>query len=627
MFVAKNYKQAQVSFEECLYLMRQIYRRNDDCVLTTMNNLAYSYLLGHEYEKCIELTEQIIKSDHSPTAFKNYENLLGIGVFSKDSLLVRKNLPKAYEGTLNHLTSHFLFLSSDQREQFIDENTGLSNLALPALFFPNDKICTAYAYNTALSSKGLLLNTTREIGDIAEKSDDAEIKSLYDRLKETGAKLDLTNDSIAIERLNSEHQSIEKALMNRIRSFQDFTQIIRTTWQDVRKSISPNTTAVEFITVDKSVLLDNDTTEYYCAVLVRKEWDAPKFVLLSKKQETDQWIKKIVSSFNDGNGIRGPQWRYMSNQLYKQIWKPIESYFPVGDSIYFSPIDMLCLAPIEALISSEGNTLDEKYTLHRLTSTRELCNQKSTSNNGEVILYGGLTYESSADKDRIILSGKERQGWKELPATESEVQSISKLYSDKGVQAKIYSGEMGTEESFKELSKKNIQVLHLATHGFYFREVDAKSLHFLRGMASPSKEKRISPLKRTGLMLSGGQAAWLGLNQSQTTNDGILMSSEIQAMEFHKVNLVVLSACQTGLGDISDDGIVGLQRAFKMAGAKTLIMTLWKVDDKATSTMMSNFYQELLNGKSANEAFSIAKGRVKALYVDPFFWAPFVMLD
>ena len=299
-----------------------------------------------------------------------------------------------------------------------------------------------------------------------------------------------------------------------------------------------------------------------------------------------------------------------------------------GDTIYFAPIGLLSLVPLEALPNSEGIAIDDIFVIHRVSSTRDLCKLERPKNIDNVVLFGGLTFTAIQDTATINNFGKSRKGWQELPATADEVENITYKLKEYGIKTETFENTKGTEVAFRGLTGSQIDIIHIATHGFYFNDKESNMLQFLRSIdIKPRQDNHASPLQRTGLMLSGGQAAWLGLRKQKRDTDGILLSSEIASLDLHNVGMVVLSACQTGLGDISEDGVVGLQRAFKMAGVQTLIMTLWKVDDKATSYMMVNFYNQLLSGKDKHDAFRIAKKMVKDKFKDPFYWAPFIMLD
>ena len=137
-----------------------------------------------------------------------------------------------------------------------------------------------------------------------------------------------------------------------------------------------------------------------------------------------------------------------------------------------------------------------------------------------------------------------------------------------------------------------------------------------------------NPLRRSGLILAGGNRSWKGEEPIAGMADGILSAQDISEMNLQSTELVVLSACETGLGDIKGgEGVFGLQRAFKLAGVKTIIMSLWKVPDPETSELMQSFYKKWLNGLDKHEAFRLAQKELKSKQPEPYFWAGFVMLD
>lgn len=191
-----------------------------------------------------------------------------------------------------------------------------------------------------------------------------------------------------------------------------------------------------------------------------------------------------------------------------------------------------------------------------------------------------------------------------------------------GVKTKILSNRTATEINFKKaLSHKYNSIVHIATHGYFFPD-------------NPSNELEIffanhqNPLIRSGLILSGANDNWNNKKLVDQDRDGILTGEEISYMDLSNVELVVLSACDTGLGDVTNlEGINGLQRAFKLAGANKLIMSLWKVPDKETSEFFKHFYKFLLEDKlSINKAFRETQKVMHKKY-DPYYWASFVLLE
>ena len=185
----------------------------------------------------------------------------------------------------------------------------------------------------------------------------------------------------------------------------------------------------------------------------------------------------------------------------------------------------------------------------------------------------------------------------------------------KKVKTTVYEGSAANEESFKALSGKDIEMLHVATHGFFL----------------PTDEKLTGDqsLIQSGLLFSGANYAWQNQPVPEGIEDGVLTAKEISFMDLRKTDLVVLSACQTALGEITGEGVFGLQRGFKKSGVRTIIMSLWPVDDNATLLMMTEFYTNLTKGMSKREAFLAAQNKVKTTegFANPRFWAAFIMLD
>ena len=230
--------------------------------------------------------------------------------------------------------------------------------------------------------------------------------------------------------------------------------------------------------------------------------------------------------------------------------------------------------------------------------------------------------------------GKTRKGWGYLPGTETEAKSINSMFIDHDIEVELISGINANEESFKTLSGSNLNIIHIATHGFFLSDNENLKKNMFINPTMSDNIGIIDPMMRSGLLFAGGNRVWTGKRHIEGIDDGILTAKEISTLDFSCVDLVVLSACQTGLGDVkANEGVYGLQRAFKLAGAETIIMSLWEVDDSATSIMMSAFYEKYLEGHSKSEAFKYAVDYVRDYKKDgkqwnsPYYWAGFVMMD
>lgn len=209
-----------------------------------------------------------------------------------------------------------------------------------------------------------------------------------------------------------------------------------------------------------------------------------------------------------------------------------------------------------------------------------------------------------------------------LWGTQLEIDSVAQILRQCHVGVKAYSGMEGTAESFVSMSGQAPQLLLVATHGFYYTPREARQYDYLRGYKNA--------MLLSGLVLSGGNAAWLGRDLPEGVMGGILTADDISRLDLSGLELVVLSACQTGQGRATAEGLYGLQRAFKKAGARTLVMTLWNVDDQVTREFVVRFHQLLAapqNGWNKESAFRQARAYIRQRYPEAFYWAAFVMLD
>lgn len=216
-----------------------------------------------------------------------------------------------------------------------------------------------------------------------------------------------------------------------------------------------------------------------------------------------------------------------------------------------------------------------------------------------------------------------------LDGTLNEVEAIDTFLLRQQIKTELYTDSRGTEEAFKALSGRQIPLIHIATHGFSLNDDNMsqwqESANLMEILRRPSIDNSLS---YSGLLMAGSNTTIKGIRLPSTIEDGILTAQEIAGMDLQGLELVVLSACQTGLGQLKDDGVFGLQRGFKKAGAHTLLMSLWSVDDHATQVMMTQFYQQLMLTHNRFLAFRQAQQAMREMgYNDPFYWASFIMLD
>ena len=470
-------------------------------------------------------------------------------------------------------------------------------------------------YNAALLSKGILLNLSRNLSELIQSDGDKESLNLLEELKRNRLMLDRQYNSyertLDTDSLEKVVNDLERKLIQKSQTYGDYVKDMSIQWKDVQEKLSAQDVSIEFV----SFPLNKDSVMYMAYVL-QKGFTHPELVPLFEEK---QLRKDMVVSQNA--------------KLSAIIWQPLSHYLKEKKNVYFSPAGELYNIPIEALSHWEEDCLlSDKWNMYRLSSTRELAISKDKKILKQASVYGGVKYD--AGKELLVSDSKRyshnrtydmstivlgdslgmRSGVAYLPATKAEVEEIKDILTKKSILTTLRMDTLATEGDVKNLSGKRKNLLHIATHGFYWSEREAKyrsNLGFLTFTNNLPQYFEDKAMTRSGLLMAGANNALMGEKLSQGIDDGILTAKEISQMDLRGLDLVVLSACETGLGEIKGDGVFGLQRGFKKAGANSLLMSLWKVDDEATRLLMTQFYKNLTLGMSKYESLKQAQKYVR----------------
>lgn len=548
----------------------------------------------------------------------------------------------ATESITRSVLDNFKNMTYRERTMFWNNKfAGWFSYNLPRFAYTNrDKRLRSTLYDAVLLSKGILLNSEIEVRKLVEESGSEEAKRLYKKMQDVRVALSkikqgggandsdfkATSDSLAL---------YERLLMEKSKEYGDYTRRLALKWTDVRDALPKDAAAVEFV---RTTLKDG--TAIYTALIVRPDSDLPRLA--------------YVCSEHDLNGIPSDS-LYTSTRLYKLVWQRLHFELIGVKTVYFSPSGRFYNTAIEYAPTGKGTTAAEEMNLVRLSSTRELALRDSGKAQDVAVLYGGLEYDADPQtiaetnhetlkdgqfRDRAVIDETSlRGGVLPLSATLREAEDIGGMIKAAGDSARVLTDLFGTEETLKALSGKRISTLHIATHGFYWtgeaaseqtQDAPGGALSFLMlGNANDASLAEDKVLTRSGLLFAGANTALRHQPVPEGMDDGILTARELSTLDLRGLSLVVLSACQTGLGEVSEEGVFGLQRGFKKAGAQTIMMSLWKVADDATATLMTHFYQGLLGGLSKRQAFLKAQNLLRAdsRYSSPRFWAAFVLLD
>lgn len=378
----------------------------------------------------------------------------------------------------------------------------------------------------------------------------------------------------------------------------------------------------------------------------------PYFEWLCSESSLSPYLANFNSTAPDGlwRGRPGRYPKRSTSSLYPLVWtRSLDSILQTNNikTIWLSPDGDLHRIPFAALTDENGQYLGEKYQINTVISTRILADSdmaEQLAKPKSALLMGGMDYAHKPPRIQILANAEAVESlpslWvtletgrdgldTPLPGTKKEVMSIDTTLTKAGVSCKTYTDSLATEAQFKGINGNSPDLIHIGTHGFYFTAKDTLS-------ARPGESQfrnAVLPLFRSGLIFASAKKALDDPDGKgyPGMEDGICTAFEISQLDLSNTQLVVLSACQTGRGDIvGSEGVFGLQRAFKMAGARYVMMTLWNVNDVATAEFMEVFYKYwITEGRSVRAAFhQTQQDFIKHKeYKDPVYWAGFVLTE
>lgn len=524
-------------------------------------------------------------------------------------------LPTYYNYIESDLKTMLPMLGSVESESYLQQGFHpLYQIIEWSTYNPQDSVCASLAYNSILLSKNLYMSSSTLMPYLP---DNDSLRGDYTSLLASKDSIfcDFSNQSRASALLNYElrERELRSSIIDKI------TPKLFVRWSDVQKSLGQDEVAIEFIEYTKHNWPENNDIKErrYAALVIDKSRSYPISIDLFSLNEIDEVYENQPSSYTNNLGY----------ELYEKLWTRLLPFIDSASKVYFSPMGLLGMINIESLMDSEGIPAYERFPLIRLSSTKQIKFNKQRSLES-VILFGGIDYSTKELKNNSFTldSLNTRGNWSYLSETLNEVNDIEKLVNDENKNLSLYKyvGINATESQFKLSCKEHPSIIHIASHGFYVPEGKRNSIPYYKIEDTYSLTDNQF---YCGLVFAGGQDSWNNSLFQIEADDGILSSYEISKLDFRSADLIVLSACETGIGDLSYDGILGLQRGFKSAGANSIIMSLWKIDDAATALFMTSFYQTYLKTRSKQEAMMIARRIVKNTYPDPYYWAAFILLD
>ncbi len=443
------------------------------------------------------------------------------------------------------------------------------------------------ALDLSLFRKGLLFTKKKTIEK--QLSTKKEYKRLQDQRNRLNAAI-AYNDSTHIPELSTTVFQLERELANKLSRYKKIHSNFDKTIQQVTEKLSSNDLAIEFVKYSA------EDSNKYGAFLIDVNG-----------------VNKFISIGCENDILTRPL----------MVWDSIAHILPDYENVYFCPDGVINSIGIEYLTVGGNTPINQLTNIHRVFHLSEI-NRKPFDLGNQVFVIGVSDHNSPIDSDVPVNRGN----WTDLPNVEYEIQLVTNAL--KGYKVTVLFNNEATEPVLTSLPVEKISTLHLSTHGFYR---DNQELN--ESAKDPSSDdyqvaRRFLSAVLTevsGLVLRAGNISWQSPNILDEYDD-LWISEEIELMTFPRLNLTVLSACDTGLGEIDSEGVWGLQRAFRIAGTKSLICSLTKVDDYWTAQFMDAFYEQAAKGNSIYDSFYAAQRWLyKELPDNPEIWSSFILIE
>jgi CHAT domain-containing protein len=569
------------------------------------------------YNKSKDLYKKFFSASH-PEYVKVLSKLSKVYYMQKDYKGAKASIEESLNNYEGFIKTYFPALSEREKAKYWNTIKGdfefYNTLALGQLEDFRD--LAGKVYNYQLLTKALLLSSSIKIRERILNSKDENLKTQY---TEWVAKKELMTLALSMSpeqlieneinpaSLAQEVERLEKDLSQKSELFGQSFEDKRITYEDVIKSLKPNEVAIEMV---RYRYFNHSFTDsvIYAALYVKSDLKRPRAIVL-----------------NDGHNLETRNFKYYRNAIqgkihddisYDAFWAPIQKGIGLASTIYLSPDGVYNQINLEAIPTPDGKYILDNANIVLVSNTKDIYLRKIKSRNAAentASMFGNPSFYLTASRDASISA---------LPGTEKEINQVQFLLKQKGWDTKEYMEKTATEETIKELNSPKI--FHVATHGFYKPSEESA---MTSEMESNEAQLTQNPLMRTGLLLKGAGDLLDKTDYNYNMENGILTAYEAMNLSLDRTDLVVLSACETGLGQLeAGEGVYGLQRAFLVAGAKVLIMSMFKVDDEATQKLMLKFYQKWLNSGNMRQSFIDAKKELRTEYEDPIYWGAFMMI-
>jgi CHAT domain-containing protein len=648
-----QYEKAEPLYQRSLTILEKAFGKEHPDVATSLMNLATLYVNQGQYEKAeplyqrsLAIREKVLGKEH-PLVATSLNNLAGL-YWGKKNLLSALTFQSRALATEESFLTRELTVGSEERKRSILstlQNSWEAAVSFNQQAVPNDPQATRLALTTTLQRKGRVLDALADNLATLRRNLTPDDQKLLDRLSDGRTRLanayfaglgKLTPEQYRakLDALKQQNEQLEATLASRSSTFRAETQPI--TLEAVQKQLPADSVLVEFVRYrpfDPKATQDKQWGEArYAAYLLSASGDPTSVELGSAKT-----IDDLASQFR--NAVKSPDVsvqtvQTLGHKLHGLLIAPLQSKLAKASRLLISPDAQLNLVPFGALVDEDNHYLVQKYALSYLTSGRDLLRLATTvqpSSNPVIVAnpdFTKATVVTASAKESRRSADLRSLSFNPLPGTAGEAKAITPLLPS----AQVLTGTAASETALKAVQAPRI--LHIATHGFFLPDQPQSLLSSNRGggivLFTSSKslggvepvDSGENPLLRSGLALAGANLKPTG------GDDGLLTALEVANLNLQGTEMVVLSACETGVGSVANgEGVYGLRRALVLAGSRTQVVSLWQVSDLGTQELMTGFYKQLQQGVGKEEALRkeqlqfISSGQ----YSHPFYWAAFLL--
>lgn len=545
-----------------------------------------------------------------------------------------------YEMRTEFINRNFDMFTTQERENYIQQG-GAGGYGLYSLLpYMGKEVCSD-AYDAVLSEKGLLLRSFERVKQAIENSGNERLIAANDSIRMLKKRMSSVTDFMDVESqiafsqnlnnlkyfgsIREKIEQLERFVSAETANYNDCAKV--PSWEQVRSSLKKNEVAIEFVSGESNV----------SALVLRKDFKQPETVLILDSES----IEHIENYMEDQTSYTENMKKMYEEDgvwLYETIWKPLLPYIGNAIRIYYSPTGILNSLSFAAFKLPDESYLIDNYELRQLSTTAKLVDRDMVVHSKEkadAIVIGGLCYEdiqeeyvkedvetAKKNSEDVVRQREVMESFQFLPYSYIEQENITLTLKNNDVKTTTFTTMAADETTVRNILKQSPKLLHISTHGFSILDhKQAMNIPFFHNQGLPTS------LNLAGIALSNANPTWEG-NTPPNNKDNILTAEELSTIDLTKTRLVTLSACNTALGASSHEGVMGLQRGLKQAGATTVCLSLWSVNDKSSSMLMSNFYNNWLNSPGTmSEAMKEAMRTQRSITPSPYHWAPFILID